>query len=481
MYRFVKNLAMDLANESPGFLAFSHRRLRVVVADRCEMREASPEKEGSAGNMESMFFTGADATALRRAMRCGVGEFAKMLGVSVATVYTWSSPSRGVDPGPSSQDALAGLLRLQNPAIREAFFTLGGPVPGVTSLADLGADADVSAETAVSLADRMSGLVGDSAVADRLEIEIARLAVAYVHEPLPKVYRELLDVHRELDRALTVPRRPHEQAHLIWLSSAAGLLLAHGTQNLGRPRAALKHVFAARSLADVVDSDALRAAAHATTALLLEWSRTPEKAVVEVRKGLAFATGAQTRRRLLAVGARAAARAGDAETAKSMLRLMESAREPGPPTVDGVADLGGLLAFPRAKREYYIGGTELLLGRYEPAAHHCEFAIDAYQRGPDHDRSYGDLALALLSRAEARLQLGDSAGAAEDVAAALAQPDGKPLPEGHRISQLSRALTDLHRRALELQYHGVPEAEAVAGQITLHLPPAQRRLPSSGA
>ncbi|WP_406639202.1 helix-turn-helix domain-containing protein [Amycolatopsis sp. WGS_07] len=431
--------------------------------------------------MDGLYFTGTEATALRIAMDCSAKEFAEHLGVSVPTVNAWASRTRGVDPGPRSQELLATLLRRQKPAVQERFYARGGPVPAVLSPADLDEEADVSAEEAVALAGRTAGLVGDVSLADRLEIELSRLSVAYVHEPLPKVFRGLRDVQRELDRALVVPRSPAGQSRLLWLSAATGLHLAHACQNLGRTGAALKHVFAARTLADAVDSDALRAASHATTALLLEWSQKPGQAVLEARKGLSYQAGAHTRRRLRAIAARAAARAGDVETAQAMLRFVEAGREPGIPDVDAIADIGGLMTFPAAKLQYYIGGVNLLLHRPELADRHSSFAIETYLRGTEHDCSYGDLALARLNRAGARLQQGDAAGAIEDVAAALTRSDGQPLPEEQRITQFGSALVDLHRRAQDLQRRGVPDADAVAGQITNHLPSAVPGLPSPSA
>uniref|UniRef100_UPI003F493F89 helix-turn-helix domain-containing protein n=1 Tax=Amycolatopsis sp. CA-096443 TaxID=3239919 RepID=UPI003F493F89 len=426
-------------------------------------------------------FSGADATALREAMGCTAREFAEMIGVSVGSVNTWSRLRGGAEPGPDNQAALATLLARQNAAVRAQFHARGGPVLPEAASAEAGADADDSAEEAVALADRVAGLVGDGSLADRLEIELSGLAVAYVHEPLPEVYQGLRAVQRELNRALAVPRRPAGQSRLLWLAAVAGVLLAHACQNLGRSGAALKHAFAARTLADAVDSDALRAATHATTALLLEWSPQPSRAVDEARRGLACPAGVQTRRRLLAVAARAAARVGDAETAREMLRLIESGREPGMPRADAVVDVGGLLSFPSAKLQYYIGGAYQLIGEHDLAVRHSGLAVDAYVRGPDHDRSYGDLALARLVSADARLQLGDAAGAGADVAAALARPDGTPLPEGQRITQFGSALADLHRRALQLQRRGVPDAAAVAGQLTLHVPPAPGGLLSARA
>ncbi|MEU4998728.1 hypothetical protein [Streptomyces sp. NPDC021622] len=52
-----------------------------------------------------------------------------------------------------------------------------------------------------------------------------------------------------------------------------------------------------------------------------------------------------------------------------------------PPLDDDLGQFGGFLTFPRAKQDYYLGGTYTLLGQHQQARHHAATAIEAYRMG----------------------------------------------------------------------------------------------------
>ncbi len=124
---------------------------------------------------------------------------------------------------------------------------------------------------------------------------------------------------------------------------------------------------------------------------------------------------------------------GDRTTALAALEDLQRAREQQA-APDALTRFGGLLAFPEAKQEYYIGGTFALLGEHQLAERHATAAIELYENGPKEQRSYGDEALARLDIATARVAAGEIEGAGEQLQPIL------ELPAERRIRQLGDAM-----------------------------------------
>jgi tetratricopeptide (TPR) repeat protein len=185
--------------------------------------------------------------------------------------------------------------------------------------------------------------------------------------------------------------------------------------------------------AEQADHIGLRAWARGTAALIAEWSPQSRQALRFADRAAALAPAGQSRIRVAAIEARTAARLGDAGRALTALQRLREAREETP-VDDGLAGFGGLLTFPMAKQEYYLGGTYALLGAYEEAEAHASRAVGLYAAGPPEQRSYGDEALALVDLAVARLVGGDVAGAAGKVRQIV------ELPPEFRIRQLGSAV-----------------------------------------
>jgi transcriptional regulator with XRE-family HTH domain len=414
-------------------------------------------------------------------MGCTLAEFAEYLGLSRSTVAKWNRTTNPRNPGREAQDLLTVALSKASPAVRARFHSsAAGATQGRTETigiveADSRTQVADAAAQAEQLADDVAALGSDADLIEYQRSELGRIAVAYVHAPLPAVFADLRQVQNSLTQALRTPQRPSQTHDLMFLAGVTSILLAHASQNLGHQGAALKHLRAAATLATAVDNTALRAWTFGSSALFHEWSRQPAAAVTAALKGLQHNSGPQTRRRLLAIAARSAARAQQPELARDLLARLDEPPSRGFVLGDSVEDFGGLLSFPVTKKIYYVGGTYALLGEHDEAQRFSAQAIHAYERGLPQERSYGDLALARLDHARACLGQDDVDGAVASVARVL------DLPPEEQISQLDGAIASLRDQARELGGRRHRPAGELADRLTGHLSRRPHALPSGRA
>lgn len=271
-----------------------------------------------------------------------------------------------------------------------------------------------------------------------LESVLTRIASDYVHAPLHRIFTELVTTRDHLFTLLNGRQPLSQTRELLLLAGTSCLLLAHASQNLGDEDAALAQLQAAWAFAEQADHNDLRAWVKGTAALIAEWSTRGQTALDYTRQAIRMAPGGETRIRIAAIEARAAARIGDRATAVSALEELQRAREQSA-APDALTRFGGLLTFPHAKQEYYIGGTFALLGEHQRAEQHAATAIELYENGPREHRSYGDEALARLDIVKARLAAGEVEGASEQLHPIL------ELPADRRIRQLGDAMHTVTR------------------------------------
>ncbi len=266
-----------------------------------------------------------------------------------------------------------------------------------------------------------------------LSFEISRIATDYVHAPLFPLFGELLDVRDQIFTLLAGRQRPRQTRELFLLAGTTCLLLSHASQNLGDTRSAMAQVRTAWTCAEQADHTGLRAWTRGTTALINEWSPQSRMALKLTEHAAVLAPAGESRIRIAAIEARTAARLGDRDRALAAVERLRRAREETPEK-DEVEQFGGLLSFPVAKQEYYLGGTFALLGEHAESERHATAAVERYVTGPPEERSYGDEALAVIDIATAKLAQGDLDGAAVRLRQILA------LPPELRIQQLGKAM-----------------------------------------
>lgn len=298
---------------------------------------------------------------------------------------------------------------------------------------DLRELASQAATQSLRFADRFStSNVSDDDLED-LTYALADVATAYVHAPLHPLLHDLLATRDRVFALLDGHQAPHQTRELFLLAGTSCLLLAHASQNLGDEKAAMAQIRAAWTCAERADHHGLRAWSKGTAALIAEWSPRRQAALTYTREALRHAPRGESRIRIAAIQARAAARIGDRPRALAALDILRTAREQ-PAEPEGLGRFGGLLTFPEAKQEYYIGGTYTLLGEHALAEQHATAALTLYENGPREDRSYGDEALARLDITTARLAAGELEGAGEQLHRLF------QLPPELRIRQLGTAM-----------------------------------------
>ncbi|MFE4336701.1 hypothetical protein ACFRQM_47435 [Streptomyces sp. NPDC056831] len=177
--------------------------------------------------------------------------------------------------------------------------------------------------------------------------------------------------------------------------------------------------------------------------------------MTHTQSALAYAPTGESRIRIAAIQARAAARVGDEQRARSSLDVLRHAREEWP-DADGLEQFGGLLRFPAEKQAFYIGGTYTLLGNYERAERHAAEAIALYEQGAPEAYSYGDVALARLDIVTARLALGEVEGASEELKKIL------ELPAQLRIRQLGASVKRVAKLLTHSKFDGNRTARELA-------------------
>lgn len=298
---------------------------------------------------------------------------------------------------------------------------------------ELRALATQAAEDSLAFTELITPSNCDDDTLEYLALDVSRIATDYVHAPLTHVFTDLVALRDRLFRLLRGHQTPHHTQQLFVLTGTTCLLMAHASQNLGDERSAMAQLRTAWACATHADHRALRAWITGTRALLAEWSPQPHHALRHAEAAAALAPAGESRVRIHAIEARAAARLGDSQRALAALDRMRRARE-ARPAFDEITAFGGLLSFPLAKTEYYTGSTYSLLDQHQHAEQHARNAVQLYASGPKEQRSYGDEALA-------RVDIIVSQVAQDDLEAATQALDHvASLPPALRIRQLGTGL-----------------------------------------
>ncbi|MCX5206884.1 helix-turn-helix domain-containing protein [Streptomyces sp. NBC_00237] len=366
-------------------------------------------------------------------------DFARLTGLSQGYLSQLESGSRRLSRLDKAQAFLDALkvpegLRPVSASAQNSRTSVGdaGAATSV-GLHDLAAGA---AETSGLFAELIAPSNVDDDTLEQLGFTVSRIATDYVHAPLLPLFNQLIAVRDELFSLLRGRQRPQQSRELFMLAGTVCLLLAHASQNLGDQQSAMTQIRTARSCAEQADHTGLRAWIAGTVALITEWSPQSRMSLKLIEHAASLAPAGESRIRIAAIEARTAARVGDHTRALAAIGRMHQAQEETPQN-DGLGHFGGLLTFPMAKQDYYLGGAYTLIGQYDEARTHATAAIEAYRSGPREERSYGDEALAQIDLITVGIIQGDTDGATTAVRHIL------DLPPEMRIRQLGTAMTRL--------------------------------------
>lgn len=294
---------------------------------------------------------------------------------------------------------------------------------------------------------------------------LCELSGLFLHEPAAMLFPRLVDLRSTMLEHLYAHQRLQSSRDLYALTGMACVVLAHASHVLGRRSSGVTHAQLAELCAQEADHVELHVWALGTQALLAEAANRPLEALRHLRNAgdkLARSRVPGTAAvRLASYESRIAARVGQHDRARTALANAEHHRQQVGTTyeVADLDDVGGILSFPAAKQEFFSAETNMLLGQYDHAERDALAAIDSYTSGPPEQCSYGDLALARIDVAAARLATHDLDGTKEALQPVLT------LPAGLRIEPMRGPLSTLASTLTQHQYRGSHLAADVRAAI----------------
>jgi len=319
-----------------------------------------------------------------------------------------------------------------------------GPVPvGRGPVADLAVQREVVMAAAESA--RFGQFAEQSNVGphtlEQFRADLARIVTTYPNRPVYPIFVELRALRNRAFELLEGRQYPEQSRELYLVAGALCGVLANASFDLGWLAAAETQARTAFLCAELAGNNALRAWVRGMQSLVAYWDERPRAAVELAADGWRYVPETGTARvRLAAIEARAHARLRDQRATEKALARAEQARN----EVRGPDDPGGMLAFPLAKQSFYTATARLWLGdqhSYTDAERDAAHAVELYEADPPEQRRLGELCLAQLDLAAARLGRDDLDGAAEQLQSVLAIAAQRRTDSvARRLNQVGRAL-----------------------------------------
>jgi hypothetical protein len=200
------------------------------------------------------------------------------------------------------------------------------------------------------------------------------------------------------------------------------------------------------------------------------WNGHPERSADLARSGLGYLADGENAAQLHLLAGLAAARAGDADSARQAIAAAHSARDRE--HRDELLEIGGEFGFSRATQSYYAGFVLSEAGAGEAAAE-LEAATGLYAAGPgpgeQHSRQCQMLAHTDLAIARLR------AGALDAAIAALTPV--LALPPAERTAVQGQRLSAVRAELAQPVYRGSAQARGLAEQVAGFAPDELGSLP----
>ena len=265
-------------------------------------------------------------------------------------------------------------------------------------------------------------------------------------------------IYRLLDRRLSQPQR----TDLRFLLGCVNGLMGINADRLGYPDAAGELIRNGLASAAAIDHRPLMARLRCELSTIAYFRGRFIESRDQARGGLEYVSTGPGAAYLHTIDARAAARLGDADTAREAVRDAQEARDRYPSYTDDLVEIGGEYSISRATHQSRIGAAFAELpGAEREAAEALEQAIGLYDEGPGEreEFSFAGKPLAGINLAVVRLRSG-----ALDAAAAALEP-AFSLPAVQRISVLSIRLAAVRDELAAPIYRGSVQARDMGEQI----------------
>jgi len=276
---------------------------------------------------------------------------------------------------------------------------------------------------------------------EQFAADIRRIVTVYPNRPVYPIFVEVRALRNRAFEKIEGRQFPDQTRDLYLATGLLCGILANASFDLGRLDAAETQARTAFLCAELAGSNWLRAWVRGTQSLIAYWDDRPRAAAELAASGRSYAAETGTAMvRLAAIEARAYGRMRDASGLDTALGLAADARD----DVTGEDDPGGMMTFPEAKQSFYAATARLWLGGVEAAAQadrDAEYAVGAYEQDPPEQRRLGELNLARLDLAAARLAIGQIEGTAEQVRTVLEVCARRPTDSvTRRLRQVSAVL-----------------------------------------
>ncbi|MGH3961792.1 MAG: hypothetical protein ACRDRY_00830 [Pseudonocardiaceae bacterium] len=308
---------------------------------------------------------------------------------------------------------------------------------------------DLAAQREVAMAAAESARFGQFAeqsnvgphTLEQFRADLTRIATTYTNRPVYPIFVELRALRNRAFELLEGRQYPEQSRELYLVAGVLCGVLANASFDLGWLPAAETQARTAFLCAELAGNNALRAWVRGTQSLVAYWDERPRAAVELAADGWRYVPETGTARvRLAAIEARAHARLRDQRATENALARAEQARD----EVRGADEPGGMLTFPPAKQSFYTATARLWLGgpdSYTDAERDAAHAIELYEADPLEQRRLGELCLARLDLAAARLGRDDLDGAAEQLQRVLTIATQRRTDSvARRLHQVGRAL-----------------------------------------
>ncbi len=295
----------------------------------------------------------------------------------------------------------------------------------------------------------------DPSALEHLHAAAQHAARAYYTAPPLTMLTDLVRLRDTIYEQLDRTHKPRQQAELYLLAGQVCGLLSSVSWDMGHPDVADEQARAAHTYGSIIDHLSLCAWARALQVTSLFWSGRPRRAATLAAAALENAPTGTARARLYAVHSRALALLGARQEVTTALRAAndELERAGDDPFLD---EIGGELAFDRARRALCAGASFVALGEGEHAETEALAALDLFGQMPERIRWTVGESGARVDLAMARTLRGDLDGAEAALSMVFAlEPDLRTEAVARRLSTLGHMLgTTKFRGAIEANRMG---------------------------